>query len=130
MNWFTKLLKAKITVNIFISNSDDIKHTSVPQKTERSPLITKIVKSDFRFVSELKTDIDGNETLYYFTEQYDHTYKSWRMVSQSFGADKSKAMDVHLKLLDRGTLEPTVVKTIHWEGLSKEETEAWVLLNK
>lgn len=130
MNWFKKFLKSKITINIVISTCPEIKHTTEPQVTIVRPLVTQIRKSDYRFVSEQKTNAEGIETLYYFTEQYDHKYAKWSMVSHTFSADKNKAMDTHLKLLELGTLEPTVVKTVHWEGLSKEETETWVTLNR
>ena len=130
MNWLKKLLKAKITINIIISTTPDVKHTTEPVIINENNIVNKVLKSDFRFVSEHKTDFNGVETLYYFTEQYEHKYKRWSMVSNSFTSDKSVALDRHVLLVNTGSLEPKTVKTVHWEGLSKEETEAWVILNK
>ena len=130
MNWVRKFLASKITINVLVSTSPEVHRSTVPKVLRDIKIINKTVKSDYRFVSEHKVDHLGNETLYYFTEHHDHKYNTWSLVSNSFKADKEVAMDLHIQIVNTGTLEPTVTKTIHWEGLSKEETETWVSLNK
>ena len=130
MNWVRKFLASKITINVLVSTSPEVQHSTVIKVLPDDKIIRKTVKSDFRFVSEHKVDYKGNETLYYFTEQYEHKYNRWGMVSNSFTGDKSAAMDLHVLIVKAGSLESTVTKTVHWEGLSKDETEAWVILNK
>lgn len=125
--WLKKLAANKISVNITIHTPPPIGVVST--KRPREELISKptyIRKSNFRFVSDLTTEYNGEKREYHYTEQYRDG--SWHFLSDTGAGTKEKAMMLHLELLEKGTLEPTKKKVIHWEGLDKEETKVWVAL--
>lgn len=123
-----KLWASKISINITIIEPapDGIVKSTVPRAIDNPITVSHLRKSNLRFVEETRTDWDGKGTTFYSTEHYKNG--SWLYVNDTINADKEKAMELHLKLLERGSLDPIKVKTVMWEGLSQDETRAWVEL--
>jgi hypothetical protein len=123
-----KLITSKIQINITIIDPtlSKIKYSTTPQVINEPIKINRIRKSNFRFVQESKIEHDGTVRSYYITEEY--TDGRWKFVSETLNSDKDKAMQLHLKVLETGNLEPVSTKTVLWEGLGEEETQAWVTL--
>jgi hypothetical protein len=134
LNHLQQLLKSKISVTIIYPPTPGVEHTTIPRVVEKDePIVNKVRRSDYRFVSETKTDYEGNAKTYYMTERFEKQKWGegrWCHVSESFNADRNKAMELHLLLLERGNLEPVCERIVHWEGLSKEEATTWVALSK
>lgn len=131
MNWLTRLLKARISINIITPPPEGVKHSTVPRQVEvDSPTIKRNRKSNLRFVEERKTDCFGVESSYsvYYTEEY--VGGKWSCISDSIKCDREKAIELHLKLLDQVSLKDIKVKTVLWEGLGVEETKTWATLAK
>lgn len=131
MNWFTRLLKARFSITIITPPPTGVVHSPSPRQVEvDSPIIRRHTKSNLRFVEEKKTDCFGVEAAYsvYYTEEY--ISGRWSCITDSIKCDREKAIDLHLKLIDRGSLEDTIVKTVVWEGLDPDETRAWATLSK
>jgi hypothetical protein len=128
MSWIKKLLASKISINITIVQTSDpgILSTTVPREVPAKVLkINTVRKSDFRFVSKVQKYHDRDRISYY-TERFKDG--KWKEDHYSNSHIKEEAMQLHLLLLEKGTLAPTNSKTILWEGLSKEETKMWVAL--
>lgn len=126
IKWLKKLAASKIQINIVIHEPSDPRFRATTEsRTEQETLkIDRIKKSNFRFVSDVKTDHSGKVTEFHYTEEFKSD--TWRFVSASGACDKNVAMALHLKIAQQGTIEPTVKKVVHWEGLDKKETELWV----
>lgn len=122
-----RLLKSKISVTVVYPSTDGVKHSTTPTVVESNNFINKVRRSDYRFVSETKTDFKGQTKTYYMTEKYEKG--RWSHVSETFSGDKNEAMQLHLLILEKGSLDPTCEKVVHWEGLSKEEATTWVALS-
>lgn len=127
MNWLKRVLAFKIHITIVIPPSTGVVSSTTPKIVEET-IITNRHKSDYRFACDTEIDHTGEETVWYFTQEYKKG--SWNIVSNSLSRNKEKAMNLHLKIIEQGSLEPRKTRTVLWEGLSKEETKTWVELNK
>lgn len=132
IKWLKHLLAHKISINItVITPIDGVEKTFTPRTVEETVVtVVKKKHSDIRFVEDICVDHNGVEERWYRTEYFDHYCKKWFSVTGTNSRDKNKAIDLHLKYLERGTLEPIETKVVHWEGLDKEETKTWAELQK
>lgn len=127
------LLKYKIAV-VFIdrevySQIEKNLNTTVHEIVYNSDsIVNHVKKSNFRFISEKRTDHNNSTIESFYTEEFKNG--EWRYVSDTMSFDKKSAIDLHLKLIDRGTLRATKTTTVLWEGLGKEETKVWSELHK
>lgn len=127
MNW-RELLRSKISITIVTPAAVGIGHSTTPTVIEQdSPLIKRSNRSAFRFVEENKTDCFGKTVLIYYTQQFIHG--RWDTMIQSLSTKKDEAMQLHLKLVERGHLNSDIITTVLWEGLDEHETKTWVTLN-
>lgn len=125
MNWFKKLLASKISITIVVPAEVGVQHSTVPRVVENPASVLKRKKlSNVRFVTDSEISHTGKETTWYFTQAYIN--HDWSMVPNSLSQDKKKAMELHLKIIEQGSIEPKTTRTVLWEGLSKEETETWI----
>lgn len=120
--------KIQINVNYIV---DGIKPSTVPKIT--SKIVNRFLASNYRFCQyETKNTGEKDTRIYYYTELFDGS--KWNRVDDSWYADKDKAMDIHLKLVNGEQLSDINVskriETVLWEGLSKEETNTWVNLQR
>lgn len=127
MNWFSKLLASKISITIVTPGSAGVTHSTTPRVVEETVIKRKRL-SNFRFVSDKEIDHNGEETIWYATQEFDG--KSWSLCANSLSRDKAKAMDLHLKIIQQGGIESVKTRTVLWEGLSKDETKTWIDLQK
>lgn len=122
-------LHSKIQITVIIPPPTGVEPTSTPKKIicNDSPLIKKSKKSNFRFVEEIKKDCFGEEGRpIFWTEEY--VSGKWQCITNSISADREKAIELHLMVIDKVSISDTAEKTVHWEGLSKEETQMWATL--
>jgi len=133
MNWLKKIIAAKISINIVLP-SDLIKENPAIMKTSEPRIInvttpaSKPRKSNVRFIQEDKLNPITNETrAIYYTECYNNG--RWEYMLDSLTSDKDKAMDLHLFIINNGTLKEKSTVSVLWEGLDKDETKSWVALN-
>lgn len=123
-----KLLKSKISITIVLPEVVGVNHSIEPKvDTQESPFIQRSYRTNYRFIEEKRYAVDGSKTDIYFTEEYKNG--SWKVVFDTISVDKNVAIDRHLKLMEHGTLKPTIARTILWEGLDKEETKSWAILH-
>ena len=123
MNWFKKLLASKISITIVVPPPEGVTPTKTPRVIEES-IVKRQDASNFRFVEDKEVSHTGEEKIWFYTQYRDKS--GWRMVSNSLSHSKEKAMKLHLYVVEHGSLEPEIIKTVLWEGLSKEETKTWV----
>ena len=126
-DWFNKWMAGKIQINITYI-TEGVNPSTTPRVEEKPAVVNITRKSDYRFKAQESIEPDGSSRTYYFTEVY--RKGDWYSVENSFFADKDKAMDAHLKLLNGADLKTKKVETVLWEGLSKEEASTWVEIQK
>ena len=122
--WLRNLWQAKVQINIIYPAPGGVSTTTPRIVSKEGGNISKVRKSDLRFVEYDITEADGQRKVYYYTEVY--SGRSWAQANGTWFADKNRAMEAHLQLIERGTLDPVKIQTVLWEGLSKEETQTWV----
>lgn len=126
--WLREFWKAKVQINItLVYPARDIERITAP-KTEviHAAQFKYRNQSHYRFVGIKKVEHDGTERVYYHTEYYERG--DWRYADDTLSSNKDEAMQLHLKYVEKGSLKPTETKTVFWQGLDREETATWVLL--
>lgn len=118
--------KVSITANISYPASLGVKTSTEEKIVDRSLIVNTYRKSDFRFVCDSKIEFNGNKREFFYTERFNGS--RWEWCDESGSSDKDEALNLHLLVLERGSLKSESTKTVFWEGLSKEETQAWVNL--
>ena len=127
-NRLVTIFQSKIHITVILPPPNGVVSTTTPKvvSVEKPPLV-KRHKSSFRFVEEKKIDHDGSERMVYLTEECKNG--NWVSVFQSICTTKEEAMNLHLKLIERGNLNPETSRTVLWEGLDHEEAKVWVELH-
>lgn len=125
IEFIKKLWSGKIQINITIINDSapGVEHTTDSRSLD-SVNIVRHNRSNYRFVHKECDDSNGH---YWYTQEY--TGIGWKLVSDSWFADKKKAIEAHLKLIEFGTLKKPDVETVMWEGLSLDEAKVMGVLN-
>jgi len=123
---FKKWLAGKIQINItFVT--DGVTSTVVPYcKSEE--IVHKSNKSNYRFCMYEMKDPGSELKTYYYTEVF--VDGKWGRVDGTWFADKDKAMQAHAEAIGGKVFESVKRDTVLWEGLSKEEAETWIGLQK
>lgn len=124
--WLKKLKHSKIEIKITIIEPGVRRRVTSPTvEVVTAPMFVRKQQSNFRFVSVHTVEHDGTEKTWYCTEEYKDG--RWSHCSDTLAGDKDKAMRLHLKYIEQGTLDPTKTKTVYWEGLAEDEVKTWVL---
>ncbi|HET8688459.1 MAG TPA: hypothetical protein VFM18_17750 [Methanosarcina sp.] len=139
--FFKKLLTSKIQINIKIVTSDSEKPKTELQWPSAlvmpAPEVVKdtgddntvLNKNDFRFVSDWKQELTGKVEEYWYTEILKDG--RWHFVPDSLAHNKNKALDLHLQIIERGTVtKPREIKTVLWERITNDQTKTWASLLK
>lgn len=124
--WLKALLKARVAITIIYPPALGVETATEPRVIEHDAPYREVRRSNYRFIEHICGQDDGTYRTYYCTERKDT--HGWSQVSGTWKADKDEAMKVHLIVLENGAVKPPDVKTVLWEGLSKEETKSWVEL--
>lgn len=123
-------LKGRIHIDVryVIDGVQSIKEPKVINK-----VITKSTQSNYRFCQyETKNPGEKETRVYYYTESF--VNGKWNKVDDTWFHNKDKALEAHVALVKgEGLSDLNVSKnitTVLWEGLTKEETEVWINLQK
>lgn len=126
-DWIKLLWQSKVQITIITPPPLGVESTTTPRVVKVVPSLIKKTKSNYRFVEEQKIDHDGAERIVYSTEEYKNG--CWSAITNSITLNKEEAIKLHLKVIERGNLDPVRTKTVLWEGLDAEETRVWASLH-
>lgn len=125
--WVKKLYNAKVQITIIYPPPSGVVHTTIP-KVKGESNVNVIKRSNLRFVQHDVISELGDTQTYYCTEVYEGRF--WSMARNTWFADKSQAIDAHIKLAKNGVVGPHTVDTVLWEGLSNEEVITWAEMQR
>lgn len=127
---FLAFLRARISIRIQIVFPESTYHPIMTPRVieviDTEPI--SVPKCKLRFSQRVSVDVNGVESISYFTEKLEGKY--WEIDCKSISMDKTRAMDLHLRLLELGTLADKTTTTVLWEGLGVNEAKSWVELHK
>lgn len=126
--WLRNLAKSKISITLVYPPANGVEPTTTPKVVDRTSNITTIRKSNVRFVQYDIQEANEDPKTYYYTELYKNG--NWNQVRNTWHSDKDKALEAHLNFVKNGVSEEKKITTVLWEGLSEEETESWVNLQR
>jgi hypothetical protein len=123
--------KSKIQINItIITPVEGVEHNITPRVIEKDVInIKRKRESEYRFIEEYSMKHDGKESTFWVTQR--RVGAEWKTDYDTMSCTKEQALDLHLALVEKGTLkDPVSIKTVIWEGLDKSETKMMIALTK